>query len=148
MRRFLILAFALALAVPAPAETAAPEAEVVAVLEAAEAAWNTGDLDGYMECYWKSDRLRFAGDDHVRYGWEETLAAYRRGYPDAKAMGQLTFSDLDVTVLADDAALVFGAWRLDRAGDEEEAKPHGLFTLLVRRCPEGWRITHDHTSSG
>lgn len=148
MKHFLILAFALISAAPAQAENAAPEAEVLAVLESAEAAWNAGDLEGYMQSYWNSDRLRFAGADHVRYGWEETLAAYRRGYPDAQAMGHLTFSGLEVTVLADDAALVFGAWRLDREGEAEEANPHGLFTLLVRRLPEGWRITHDHTSSG
>ncbi len=58
-------------------------------------------------------------------------------------MGTLTFSDLDVTVLSPDAAMVLGRWHLQRAKDE----PHGRFTLIFRRMKQGWRIVHDHTSS-
>jgi len=45
--------------------------------------------------------------------------------------------------LSPDAAVVLGRWRLARANDE----PHGRFTLIFRRMPEGWRIVHDHTSA-
>ena len=123
-------------------------AEILAVLRAAEAGWNAGDLETYMDSYWRSDDLCFAGGDRASFGWENVLADYRKRYPDRAAMGTLTFSDLDVTVLGSDAAMVFGRWRLDRAGDEPEEAPRGLFTLLMRYLPEGWRIVHDHTSSG
>jgi len=127
----------------ATAAAATPEEEIRAVMSAAEAGWNAGDLEAYMGCYVKAEELRFAGGGSVTRGWETTLARYRKSYPDRSAMGRLTFSDLDVTLLADDAAYVFGHWRLDRAEDV----PHGLFTLVFRRAEEGWRIVHDHTSS-
>lgn len=128
------------------AQTAA-RSEVLAVLVAAEAGWNAGDLEAYMASYWRSDDLRFAGGDRVSFGWEQVLAGYRKRYPDQATMGTLTFSDLDVTPLGADAAIAFGRWRLDRDGEDPKEAPTGLFTLLLRRLPEGWRIVHDHTSS-
>ena len=104
--------------------------------------WNAGSIERYMEGYWKSDSVRFASGGHVTYGWRNTLARYKMGYPDRKAMGTLTFSGVHVTVLSGDAALAFGTWKLARGQDA----PWGLFTLLFRRLPEGWRITADHTS--
>ena len=68
---------------------------------------------------------------------------YRRSYPDRAAMGRLEFSDLEITPLGPDAALVLGRWRLKR----EKDSPGGVFTLVARRFPEGWRIIHDHTSA-
>jgi ketosteroid isomerase-like protein len=107
-------------------------------------AWNRGDIPAYMDGYARSDTLRFASGGRVRTGWQAALDAYLAGYPDRAAMGTLSFEDLDVRLLSDSHALVFGRWRLTR--DEDE--PWGLFTLLMERRPEGWRITHDHTSSG
>ncbi|MBU8871788.1 MAG: nuclear transport factor 2 family protein [Gemmatimonadales bacterium] len=130
---------------PEPSEM---ETEILAVLRAAETGWNAGDLGAYMNSYWRSEELRFAGGDRASFGWEKVLSGYRKRYPDRAAMGKLTFSELDVTLLGPDAALVFGRWRLDREGDEPGEVPKGLFTLLLRRLPEGWRIVHDHTSSG
>lgn len=129
------------------AEQADPTADILALMNAAEAGWNAGDLERYMQCYWRSDELRFAGGATVNRGWEAVLASYRRAYADADAMGRLTFSDLDVMVLADDAAVVFGRWLLDRKGEAPDDAPHGLFTLVLRRFDVGWRIVHDHTSS-
>lgn len=134
----------LMLLVPAFAmAAAAAEAEIRAVMKAAEDGWNTGDLEAYMVGYWRAEELRFASGSSVTRGWETTLARYTKGYPDKAAMGELTFSDLDVTLLSDDAAYVFGSWRLDRADDT----PHGLFTLIFRKTEAGWRIVHDHTSA-
>jgi ketosteroid isomerase-like protein len=65
------------------------------------------------------------------------------GSYDEAAMGTLTFSDIDIMVLSKDTALVFGRWQLDK----ETGHPHGLYTLLFRKTPEGWRIVHDHSSS-
>lgn len=124
---------------PAPEEAHA----IRAVLGAQVEAWNRGSVRAFMEGYVQTDSLRFASGGNVRTGWQTTLDAYERGYPDGAAMGTLRFDSLDVQVLAPRWAVVFGRWRLDRAEDA----PNGLFTLLFEKRPEGWRIVHDHTSS-
>jgi ketosteroid isomerase-like protein len=131
--------------VPSPADTthAADEAAIVRVLREAESGWNAGDIPAYMDSYWRSPELRFASGGTVTRGWRPTLERYLARYPDRAAMGRLEFADLDVRLLGEDHALAFGSWRLVRAGDA----PHGLFSLVFRRLPEGWRIVHDHTSS-
>ncbi len=119
------------------------EANIMSVLHEQEQAWNAGDLKQYMNGYWQADSLRFASGGHINYGWQTTLESYQKGYPDKKAMGILSFSGIDIQILSDDAALVFGTWRLKRETDE----PWGLFSLIFRKTAEGWRIVHDHTSS-
>ena len=131
---------------------AASDEEIVAaiesVMQAAEDAWNTGDIPAYMACYWRSPELRFAGGDRVSYGWQQVLAGYERAYPDQAAMGTLTFSELDISVLADDAAICFGRWRLQRTIDATpDDNPRGVFTLVLRLIDGQWRIVHDHTSA-
>lgn len=118
-------------------------AEIRETVLAGVAGWNRGDLEAFMAPYHRSEELRFASGGTVSWGWQTVLDRYRKRYPDRNAMGKLTFSDLDVRVLSEDAALAFGRWTLDRAED----RPTGLFTLVLRRLPEGWRIVHDHTSS-
>lgn len=120
-----------------------PSPEVRAVLETQVAAWNRGDIEAYMQGYWKSPELRFASGGNVTRGFQPTLERYKTRYADRAAMGTLAFSDLDIRPAGDGGALAFGAWRLTRQNDS----PHGLFTLFLRRMPEGWRIVHDHTSS-
>lgn len=119
------------------------EVEVRDVILQAEAWWNEGSIEGYMDSYWNSPDLRFASGGKVTFGWQETLDGYMKRYPDRTAMGRLVFSDLDITILSHESALVFGAWKLERDNDQ----PSGLFTLLLRRFDDGWRIVHDHTSS-
>jgi len=121
----------------------APTAEILLILQAQADAWNRGDLDAFMQTYAPVSDLRFASGGSVTYGWQPTLERYRQRYPNRAAMGTLAFSDLAVTELSPDAAIIFGRWQLTRASDA----PHGLFTLLVRRTPAGWRIFADHTSS-
>ncbi len=122
------------------------EADIRAVLAAQAAAWNAGDLEGFMDGYTRGPDLRFASGGEVTRGWPETLDRYRRRYPDRAAMGTLTFSDLEINVLSADAAVGFGRWRLRMAAG---AEPAGLFTLLWRREGDGkWRIVADHTSAG
>ncbi len=106
------------------------------------AAWNRGDIDGFMARYAPLADLRFASGGNVTRGWQPTLERYKKSYPDHATMGTLTFSELEVTVLAPDAAIVFGHWALQR----EKDAPHGLFTLTFKKFTAGWRIIQDHTS--
>ncbi len=124
------------------AETDAQES-IRKLLESQVAAWNRGDIDGFMQGYWKSRKTEFVGGNGVLRGWQAVLERYRRQYPDRQAMGTLTFSDLEITALGPDAAMALGRWRLTRKGDH----PGGVFTLVLRKFPEGWRIIHDHTSA-
>jgi len=132
---------AVARAAEAPASAAVRD--ITALLTAQSAAWNRGDIDGFMQGYAQTDTLRFASGGTVTYGWRATLEGYKKRYPDKAAMGTLAFSELVVTELAPDAALVFGRWQLTR----EKDTPHGLFTLTLKKTAAGWRIIQDHTSS-
>jgi len=114
------------------------------VMTAQVQAWNNGNIEEYMAGYYHSDSLRFASGGTVLYGWESTLDRYKKGYPDKSTMGVLTFSDVDITIISENAALVFGKWQLER---ENKTNTSGLFTLIFRRTNLGWRIIHDHTSS-
>jgi len=118
--------------------------EILKVLFAGQKGWNQGDVPQYMQCYWQSDSVRFASGGAISYGWQNVLERYEQRYPDKATMGHLTFSDNDVRILSVDAAIVFGKYQLQR----EKDAPWGLYTLLFRKLPEGWRIVHDHTSAG
>jgi ketosteroid isomerase-like protein len=106
-------------------------------------AWNHGDIDRFMSGYAHSRRTVFVSEDTVRRGWEIVRDRYREKYSDRAKMGVLTFSDLEIVPLSSDSAVALGRWKLRRAKDQ----PHGRFTLIFRRLPEGWRIVHDHTSA-
>ncbi|WP_460500636.1 Cif family virulence factor, partial [Hymenobacter agri] len=92
------------------ADPAAARRAIVQVLNTQTAAWNRGDIPGFMEGYWKSDSLVFIGRKGPTYGWQATLDNYRKGYPDAAAMGKLDFAGLRVSLLAPTAAQVVGRW--------------------------------------
>ncbi len=107
-------------------------------------AWNRHDLQGFMAGYWNSPRLTFFSQATKTSGWQSTLERYQKRYQaEGREMGNLRFSDLEVETLASDAALVRGAWQLTTTDGKN---PHGLFTLIFRKFPEGWKIVHDHTS--
>ena len=117
--------------------------EIRAVLDAQVTAWNRGDIEAFMEGYARSPETTFVSGDTVTRGWQVVLDRYRRSYATRERMGTLSFSELDIKLLARDTAIVVGRWQLTRAGDE----PRGRFTLIFRRLGGQWRITHDHTSS-
>ena len=125
-------------------DPAASRRAIVQVLTTQTAAWNRGDIPGFMQGYWQSDSLVFIGRKGPTYGWQPTLANYQKNYPDAAAMGQLDFSDLRVTLLAPDAAQVVGHWHLGRpvAGDVQ-----GYFLLVLRQISGRWLVVADHTNS-
>jgi beta-aspartyl-peptidase (threonine type) len=113
-----------------------------AVLDAQVAAWNRGDIEGFMDGYWRSSETEFVSGDTLTKGWQTVLDRYKKGYDTREKMGTLKFSDLEIKVISKDAAVALGRWQLTRASDT----PHGRFTLIFRRKAEGWRIVHDHTS--
>ena len=123
---------------------AAPDepAAIRAVIDNQAAAWNHGDIDAFMTGYARSPETTFVSGDEVTHDWQTVHDHYAKKYDSREKMGTLTFSDLTITLLCDDAAIVVGSWRLQRKDDQ----PHGKFTLLFRKLPEGWRIVLDHTS--
>lgn len=108
-------------------------------------AWNQGSIRRFMEGYAQTDTLRFASGGNVWRGWEQTLQRYEETYSDEGLMGTLEFSDLEIWPVSEDFVVVFGRWQLRRS--ESYTNIGGLFTLLVERGPDGWRIVHDHTSA-
>jgi ketosteroid isomerase-like protein len=149
--RVIFLIFTMSLTLPAtnadpgPATqpaTASEEAAMKVVLTSQQAAWNQGDVETFMQGYWNSPDLTFAGTSGITRGYAPVLTHYKQGYPDKAAMGHLEFSDLEVHSLGGNAALVLGKWHLTRqAGDVG-----GVFSLVFQKFPDGWKIVHDHTS--
>ena len=104
--------------------------------------WNRGDIPAFMEGYARSEELRFVSGDQTTIGWQATLDRYERRYGDREKMGSLEFTLVDVELLAAGVGKVVGKWQLSFTDDSTG----GMFTLILRRRPEGWRIVHDHTS--
>jgi ketosteroid isomerase-like protein len=141
-----LLAFLAAVGITVALSAAPPDptTAIATVLDAQVAAWNRGDLEGYMTGYWQSPQLEFYSGATVTRGWQETLDRYRKRYQgEGKEMGKLTFANLRIDVVTPDEAVVCGEWHLDvKSGPPA----HGLFTLILKRLAEGWRIVHDHSS--
>jgi ketosteroid isomerase-like protein len=118
---------------------------VTQVLGSQMKAWNNHDLEAFMTGYWKSSELTFFSGANERHGWQETMDRYKATYQSpGHEMGKLEFSNLRVEALGADAAFVRGEWHLTMSDGKT---PHGLFTLVFRRFPDGWKIVHDHTSA-
>ncbi len=131
--------------VPLAAKTTDRDAEqaIRAVLDAQVAAWNRGDLQGFMAGYWHSPELTFYSGNAVTSGWEATLQRYQKRYQaPGSEMGKLDFSQLEIHP-AGDMAWVGGHWHLKMSDGKDLG---GVFTLVFRKLPEGWKIVHDHTS--
>ncbi len=118
------------------------EAIIRSMLETQRQAWNRGDIEGFMEPYWKSDSLMFIGKNGVTYGYNNTLKNYKNSYPDADAMGTLVFDIIQVKRLSVIYFSVTGKWNLIR----KIGNLSGHFTLLVKKVGERWVIVSDHSS--
>lgn len=118
------------------------EQQIRRLLQAQTAAWNRGDIEGFMQTYWQSDSLMFIGKKGISRGWTETLNNYRHSYPDTTAMGKLSFDILQVKRLSPEYYYVVGKWMLKRSiGDLS-----GHYDLLLRRIKGRWVIIADHSS--
>ncbi len=125
-----------------PADT---PAAIEQVLRTQQEAWNHHDLEVFMAGYWNSADLTFFSGAKQTSGWQATLDRYKATYASpGHEMGTLEFSALRIEILGPEAAFVRGAWHLTMPDGKT---PHGLFTLIFRKFPEGWKIVHDHTSA-
>jgi beta-aspartyl-peptidase (threonine type) len=131
-------------AIAASAETTVATTAIGTELQAQVAAWNRGDLEGYMQGYWNSPQLTFFAGRRESAGWEAAYRRYRAAYLGKdKEMGKLEFSRLRIEVLSPETAFVRGAWQLTMKNGTTR---RGLFTVVLKNFTEGWRIIHDHSS--
>jgi ketosteroid isomerase-like protein len=118
------------------------EIEIQQLLTRQSAAWNEGDITGFMQGYWQNDSLMFIGKSGITYGWNNTLDNYKKGYPDTTAMGRLQFDIIEMKRLSAIYFFVVGKWHLARSiGDTG-----GHFSLLFRKIKGRWLIVRDHSS--
>ncbi|MFD1185049.1 YybH family protein [Pontibacter rugosus] len=123
---------------------ASAKAAVRQVLEEQANCWSRGDLECYMQGYWKSDSLLFVGSRGLTYGWQPTLDNYKRGYPDTAAMGELQFDLKEMRQLSPETMLVVGKWHLKREASKGDLEGH--FSIILQYFPAGWKIIADHSS--
>lgn len=142
MKKALTILFFCSIGFGVLAQNSKDKQDILNVLEKQRVAWNTGNIEAYMQGYVKSDSLLFVGKSGPTYGWQKTMDNYKRGYPDRAAMGILTFGIKKVEFLNKDTAFVLGSWHLKREKDE----PQGYFTLLLRKIKNEWKVVVDHSS--
>ena len=126
------------------------QAAIRAAISAQSDAWNRADIPGFMQAYEDSPDTTFIGQT-LRKGYQPILQRYKQSYTSREQMGKLTFSDLDIRLLPSpcgksDIALVTGKFHLDRTAHGEATKDNGIFSLVWRKGPHGWKIILDHTS--
>ncbi len=117
---------------------------ILRLLDIQVAAWNSGNLEKFMETYWNSDELVFVGSSGPTYGWQATLDNYKKGYPNKAAMGILKFKILDISKIDKKTVFVIGRFELTR----EVGDLAGHFTLVIQNIDGKWLIVSDHSSSG
>lgn len=117
--------------------------KIKAILFQQQNDWNSGNIDAFMQAYWKSDQLQFGGGNGITRGWQQTLDGYKKRYPDKKTMGELTFEIKDLTQHSRKVVSLTGSWELER----EKDRPGGHFLLIWRKIKGQWKIVADHTSS-
>jgi len=126
-------------------QMASQEAAIRKVIDTQVAAWNQHDLEGFMAGYWNSPELTFFSGGTVSHGWQAALDRYRKNYQaPGTEMGKLEFQDLQIEMLGPKSAFVRGKYVLTMSNGKQ---PTGLFTIVFRQFPEGWRIIHDHSSN-
>lgn len=149
MRKWLALAMMIFLGNLLHAQ-ASEETAIRAAIQAQAEAWNRGDLDAFMRSYEQSPETAFIGSA-VRRGWQPILERYKAAYSTKEQMGTLTFSEVEVRLIDTgcgpaQVAVVTGRFHLDRTARGEAKKDEGIFSLVWRKGPRGWRIILDHTS--
>ena len=119
-----------------------PEKQIRKILQAQTEAWNRGDIDAFMQGYWKNDSLLFVGKNGPTYGFTNTLNNYKKNYPNKDYLGQLNFTLLEVKPLSKQLWMVLGKWELTRTAGNVS----GHYTLLFKKINGAWVIIMDHSS--
>ncbi len=138
-----ILLFTLVITSAAVAAQSKNEQQIRSILDAQTKAWNAGNIEEFMKGYWQNDSLMFIGSNGITYGYEATLKSYHKRYPNRDAMGELTFTILNVQQLSANSFHVIGKWFLKR---EKAGDIGGHFTLLWKKIKGRWVIVADHSS--
>lgn len=112
---------------------------ILSIMKAQEEAWSKHDLEGFMKGYWKSDSLKFYGSSGLTYGWDKTLANYKRGYPTPDHSGSLKFKVNDITKIKDGAYYVMGEYHLTR----KVGNANGVFMIIFKNIDGEWKIVAD-----
>lgn len=115
---------------------------ILQIMAAQEKAWNEGDLKQFMQGYWENDSLVFVGKSGLTYGYNNTLANYKKGYPDKNYMGKLKFTILSIQPLGKKFYRIIGKWELTRT----VGNLNGHYTLLLQKIKGEWKIISDHSS--
>jgi len=118
------------------------KAEINKAMDSQVKCWSNGDIDGYMDGYWKSDSLRFLGRKGLQKGWHTTLNNYKKAYPDKKAMGKLIFKNISIEPLNNKQMFVVGEWVLERENDTLS----GYYSLIWKKIDGQWKVIFDHTN--
>jgi uncharacterized protein (TIGR02246 family) len=123
-----------------------PKRDIQAVLDRQIAAWYRGDIEGFMAGYWQSPDLVYLANNRIVRGWQSLLDFYHQAFnaPAGKEMGVLELTEVEIVMLGNDAALVWGRYRVTTRDAKNRG---GLYTLIMRKLPEGWLTVHDRTSS-
>ena len=115
------------------------KATILAIMKAQEKAWSNHDLEGFMQGYWKSDSLKFYGSSGLTYGWDKTLANYKRGYPTKEHTGELKFKVNDISKVTNRAYFVMGEYHLTR----KVGNANGVFMIIFKKVDGEWKIVAD-----
>jgi uncharacterized protein (TIGR02246 family) len=146
MRIYFTIIFAVLVAASVHAKQSIKEKEITKVtnlLDKQVNAWNKGNLEKFMETYWKSEDLVFVGSKGITYGWQQTLRNYKSSYPNKRAMGNLRFNIMDIRKIDKKSIFVIGRFFLTRnAGNVD-----GHFTLVMQKKGGKWLIVSDHSSA-
>jgi len=145
MKKYFVAVFILLLGLTSGAQNEITKSEkelIMSLLDKQVEAWNEGNIEKFMETYWKSDKLVFMGSRGPTYGWQATLDSYKKGYPDKTAMGHLKFKILEMTKIDTKTVFVIGRFELTR----EIGDLAGHFTLIIQKIDGKWVIISDHSS--
>ena len=114
------------------------------LMQQQENSWNNGNIDDFMNIYWKNDSLVFIGKSGINYGWDKTITNYKNSYKTKEHMGTLKFKNIICNPINDSSHIVTGKWSLKR--NDSIGNINGFYSLLWTKKPDGWKITYDHTS--
>ena len=115
------------------------EAMIRAVMSKQQEAWSNYDLEGFMDGYWRNDSLKFFGSRGITYGWDQTLANYKKGYPSKEVAGELTFTLESITPIEGESYYVMGRYHLER----KMGNADGVFIIIFKKINGQWKIVAD-----